>query len=145
MKYRSKRLAPVLKIAEKKELYAAKVLADTRRSLKYYEDKLTQLKTFRDEYANALRNGLLGTTSAAQLREYQHFLKQLNDGIDGLAEQVNKQKQVSRTDQAKWQHAKQHSGAIDRLIMKLHDIEQNIILTREANEVDDRSQRQTKS
>ena len=142
---RSKRLSPVLKIAENRELYAARAVAESRRNLQHYEQKLAELEAFRDEYSTSQRAGQSTTTSVTQLREYQKFLKQLNDGIFIMSEQVAQLKSIDDETESKWRKARTRTDALDKLIVKMEGIEDLIQLNRESNEVDERSQRKSTS
>lgn len=138
---RSKRLSPVLKIAESKTLYAARAVAESRRQILHYEQKLNELLSFRNEYRQRLRSSHSSTTSAIRLREYQQFLQQMNEGIKVLSEQVEQLKNNGEQTESKWRKAKYRTDALDKLILKLEGMEENLQLNRESNEVDERSQR----
>ncbi len=139
---RSKRLSPVLKLAETNERSAAQSMAQTRQRLHYYEEKLTELCCFRKEYANSLHAGQANAISASQLQEYQSFLRQLDKGISVISEKISGQKQLNTRDEQQWLMAKQRTDALDKLVLKLQGMERNLRDNREANEVDERSQHQ---
>lgn len=138
---RSKRLSPVLRVAENREKKAAQVVARARQRLHYYEDKLNELKSYREEYSQSLNTGLFVAMTAPQLREYQNFIRQLDEGIRQLSEKIEGQKQINLRDEKQWISAKQRTDSLDKLIDKLQDMERNFQENREANEIDERSQR----
>lgn len=139
---RSKRLSPVLKLAESKERDAVQVMAKARQRLNHYEEKLNELRKFHEEYSNAYRHSQSGVISATQLLETQKFLRQLDEGIAVMSEKVTGQKQLNLRDEQQWLLAKNRTDALDKLITKIQSVERNIRDNREANEVDERSQHQ---
>lgn len=139
---RSKRLSPVLKLAESKQRDAVQVMAKARRRLNHYEEKLNELRKFHEEYSNAYRHSQSGVISATQLQETQKFLRQLDEGIAVMSEKVTGQKQLNLRDEQQWLLAKNRTDALDKLITKIQGVERNIRDNREADEVDERSQHQ---
>ncbi len=138
---RSKRLSPVLQLAETHERSAAQSMAQTRQRLHYYEEKLAELCGFRKEYTNSLRTGHANIISASQLQQYQSFLRQLDEGIAVMSERISGQKQLNTRDEQQWLMAKQRTDALDKLVLKLQGLERNLRENQEANEVDELSQR----
>lgn len=139
---RSKRLSPVLKLAESKERNAVQVMAKTRQRLNHYEEKLNELRKFHEEYSNAYRHSQSGVISATQLLETQKFLHQLDEGIAVMSEKVTGQKQLNLRDEQQWLLAKNRTDALDKLVVKIQSVEKNIRDNREADEIDERSQHQ---
>lgn len=139
---RSKRLSPVLKLAESKERNAVQVMAKTRQRLNHYEEKLNELRKFHEEYSNAYRHSQSGVISATQLLETQKFLHQLDEGIAIMSEKVTGQKQLNLRDEQQWLLAKNRTDALDKLVVKIQSVEKNIRDNREADEIDERSQHQ---
>lgn len=142
---RSKKLAPVLRLMEKKEKSAALVMAQARRKLQYYEEKLEELRCYRDDYNQSMRSGQLHTMSANQLREYQAFMHQLSDGINLLAEKVEGQKQIKKRDEKLWISAKQNTDVLDKLIVKIKWMERKFANNLEAIEIDEQTSQKHKS
>ena len=138
---RSKRLSPVLKLAETDERNAAQSMAQTRQRLHYYEEKLSELCGFRKEYENSLRADQTHITSTSQLQQYQSFLRQLDEGIAMISEKISSQKQLTSRDEQQWLITKQRTDALDKLVLKLQGVERNLRENREANELDELSQR----
>lgn len=138
---RSKRLSPVLKLAETRERDAAQVLAKARQRLHDYEVKLADLRAFREEYSRSLNTMYRTAISTALLQQYQKFIRQLDDGITILAEKVAGQKRLNLQDEKQWLTAKIKTDALDRLVEKLQSIEQSYLNNREANELDEHASR----
>ena len=114
-------------------------MARARRRLHYYEEKLAELRSYRSEYGMFMSRGQEGTMSATQLREYQSFIHQLNEGISILAEKIEGQRQLNQRDEKLWISAKKNTDILDKLIIKLKWMERKFAATQEANEIDERS------
>lgn len=141
---RSKRLSPVLKLAENKEKTAALAMARARQQLHYYENKVNQLRAYRDEYSQSLIQGRAKSMSAIQLQEYQNFIRQLNEGITLLSKKIEEQKSMTLQDEKSWISAKSRTDVLDKLVLKLNWMDKKFHNNREANEMDDRSQHSKK-
>ncbi|MFQ5660100.1 MAG: flagellar export protein FliJ [Gammaproteobacteria bacterium] len=137
---RSRRLSPLLKLAEARERNAVQVVLRARQQLHDYEEKLAELRTYRQEYGRSFKAAQAHATTGKQLQEYQNFMHQLNRGITLLAEKIAGQKQLNLRDERLWVKAKKRSDALDKLVDKLRGMERNFRLTLEANEIDEHSQ-----
>ena len=136
---RSEKFSSVLRIAEIKKRDATRIAVKAKQKLHEYEQKLNELRSFRNEYTlNAWAGGQ--TMTANQLQERQKFIRQLDEGIKILTNKVKGQRQSSAVDKQAWLEAHKHSDAVDKLMGKIRKIEVDLGETREANELDDRSQ-----
>ena len=141
---RSKKLTPILKLAERKKIDAANTMARARRRLRFYEEKLAELRSYRNEYGTFMAKDQEHTLTANQLREYQAFIHQLNEGIAVLAEKVEGERQLKQRDEKLWLSAKKNTEILDKLIVKLKGMERKFAVNQEANEIDERSARNSK-
>lgn len=136
---RSQRMKPVLRIAQSRKLDAARGVARTSHKLREYENKLAELRGFRDEYARQGRtDGQLLQPLA--LREGQKFIRRLDAAMDILRRKVAGLKQSSAMDRQVWMDACKHTDSIDRLLGRLRDMETGRRETRADNEIDDQAQ-----
>jgi flagellar export protein FliJ len=136
---RSQKFSSVIRIAETKKRDAARVAVKAKQKLQEYEQKLNELRSFRSEYTiNARASGQVMT--ANQLQERQKFIRQLDEGIKILSNKVDGQRQSSALEKQAWLDAHKHNDAVDKLMGKIRQVEINLGETREANELDDRSQ-----
>lgn len=142
---RSKRLSPILRLAERKEKNAVQIMARARQRLHYYEEKRDELRSYLDEYKLTMTDRQANTMTANQLREYQVFIHQLNEGISLLTEKIEGQKQLKLRDERQWISAKQNTDALDKLIIKLRWMERKFVSNHEANEIDEQSSQKHKS
>ncbi len=136
---RSQKFTSVLKIAEIKKRDATRIAMKAKQNLHEYEQKLNELRSFRSEYTLSARAGGQ-TMTANQLQERQKFIRQLDEGIRILTNKVEGQRQSSAVDKQAWLDARKHSDAVDKLMGKIRQIEIDLGDTREANELDERSQ-----
>lgn len=132
---RAKRLQPLLKIASKKQDNAATILASSNNELKQYQDKLEQMRQYRSEYNNEISSS---TISIQLLRDKQQFIKQIDQAIEMLQQQIEQLKLKAAHDQSNWLQAKQKNDAYDKIVEKIEITEQKIQDEREQREIDDR-------
>ncbi len=132
---RTKRLQPLLKIASKKQDNAATVLASSNNELKQYQDKLEQMQQYRNEYTNNMSSS---TISIQLLRDKQKFIKQIDQAIEMLKQQIEQLRVKAAHDQTNWLQAKQKNDAYDKIIEKIEITEQKIQDEHEQREIDDR-------
>jgi flagellar FliJ protein len=78
---RSKRFKPVVKVAENHEQEAARVLGSAQTALTQAQQRLGELKQYREEYISRFHTtGAVGM-SAAQMVDYRAFLAKLDQAI----------------------------------------------------------------
>ncbi len=131
---RSKRMRPLLTIATRKEEGAANVLVTSNNSLKEYKDKLEMMYQYRRDYAS---NSTSQSISANLLRDKQSFIRQIDQAIEMLEQQIEQQTIDNSRDKKSWCDAKQHSNALDKVVNKIFQTEQQIENEREQREIDD--------
>lgn len=111
----STRLGPILELARESEQSAARALATARERAVAAAEKLKELETYRDEYAEGLRYKTEAGLNAMQMQDYQAFLARLDAAIRqqqqivaGLEGDTSHARQV-------WQDEKQRLSALDKL------------------------------
>lgn len=137
---RSKRLHSVIKHAENREKYAALAMARTRKQLRYYENKLEELRNYHAEYRRTINLEKVSGISTPQLQEYQYFMKQLDEGINQLSRKVLEQKRLKSNDEKSWINARQRTDSLDKLVCTIKSLEKKFRENRIANELDDTAQ-----
>ena len=111
----STRLQPVLEMARDSEQAAARVLADARARADAATEKLHELETYREEYAEGLRVKTATGLNAMQMQDYQIFLARLDAAIRQQQQVVaGLEGDASRARQA-WLQQRQRLGALDKL------------------------------
>ena len=127
---RSKRLEPVVRVAENRKQQAAKALGESQSALQQAEQRLDELKNYREEYIRRFHtNGAQGM-SAVQMGDYRLFLSNLSRAIEQQVELVNQAAAVKM---------------LDKVVSRFQADEQRIVDKKEQLEQDERAQRLPKS
>jgi len=79
---RSKRMDPVLRVAEHRERDAARALGESRQRLEHQRQRLQELLDYREEYSRRFQETAGGGMDMNKLHEYRAFLGRLNDAVD---------------------------------------------------------------
>jgi flagellar FliJ protein len=113
---RSKRLNPVLELAESREKQKARILGESRLKLETVERNLRSLMTFRDNYsAQFQRSGNEGL-GTRQLIEYRMFLAKINTAIADQEKAVHAAQTELRNRQAEWEAAHRQSLGLKKVL-----------------------------
>jgi len=130
----TRRLQPVIKMAQEKEQVAARELAAALSALAAAEEKLAELVSYREEYHQGLqfksRNGL----HAMQMKDFQVFLGRLDAAIQQQQQVlVELQAGIEKSRQT-WQQKKRRLSALDKLTLRQQRQEQQDEARREQGE-----------
>ncbi len=139
----SKRLRPVQRIAESRELNAARELGDSRRYVLKQEEKLNELRQYHAEYLERFHATAKLGMSALQLQEYRAFLAKLERAIREQEAIIAKGKNVQEFKKGNWQQKHVRTQILGNVIDRYKKSESRANDKREQNEADDRSQRNT--
>jgi len=133
----SKKLRPVMKVAEQREQNAACQLGGSVRQLEFQQKQLDELIAYRARseqyYLEATQTGL----SVAQVWDYQIFLARLDNAITQQRQVVKGSSQHKEASQANWQGARGHSKMINKVVETRQQAERQRINSREQRESDD--------
>ncbi len=141
----SKRLKPVLRIAESREFKAAHQLGDSQRNRQEQEARLDELRRYHQEYLERFNEAASRGISAAQLREYQAFLAKLDQAIQEQESVVQMSHIDCTAKEDAWKQKRVHSQALDKVVQRCEADERRIKENKEQQEMDDRNQRSKKS
>ncbi len=142
---RSKRLEPVVKVAENHKQQAAKALGDSQSALQQAEQRLNELNNYRDEYIQRFNaNGALGM-SAAKMGDYRLFLSKLSQAIEQQVELVRQAAAVVEQQRQQWFDRRGKVKMLDNVVSRFQAEEQRIVEKKEQIEQDERAQRLPKS
>lgn len=138
---RSKRMAPLHRLAELHQRDAARRLGRAREALERQRERLRELIGYRDDYlgryAQAMRTGL----SAESMRDYGLFLGRLDRAIaqqQGVLEAgIRQQAELER----QWQDRDTQARALHKVLERSRNQERQDHDRREQRELDERSQR----
>lgn len=140
---RSKRLMPVLELAESRERQIAQILGESRRKLEAAQRNLSSLISFRDNYlAQFERSGNAGLASR-QLIEYRIFLAKINTAITDQEKAVHAAQTELRNRQAEWEAARRHSLGIKKVFEQTLGEESRLEEKKQQAEQDERGGRRS--
>ncbi len=130
-KTRSERFAPLQRLAERKEEAAARALGIARRKLAEAEQRLLELRRFREEYCRQLHNSGQQGLDGRQLQSFQQFLAQLDTAI-GQQQSVIEQCRNDCADRTRhWEGCHREQRILDRTIDRFRHQEQRETRRRE--------------
>ncbi len=113
---RSKRIEPVVKLAENRENDAARALGESMQQLERQEQRLLELTSYRDEYARRFESHAGGGMEPARLRDFRAFLAQLNQAIDQQRAVVEKARRDSEQQRRLWLGEHTRAKALDKVV-----------------------------
>lgn len=135
----SKKLRPVMKVAEQREQSAARQLGGSMLQLELQQKQLDELIAYRAKYEQYYLAATQTGLSVAQVRDYQIFLARLVNAITQQRQVVMGSSQDKEASQANWQGARGHSKMINKVVETRQQAERQQINSREQRESDDRA------
>ncbi len=138
---RSQRLDPVIKVAENREQQAARSLGDSQSALSQTQQRLDELKNYREEYIQRFHaTGAVGM-SAVQMADYRLFLSNLSRAIEqqnGLVQQA-----IATVEQQRqqWFTRRGKVKMLGNVVSRLQTDEQRVVDRKEQREQDEYTQR----
>lgn len=137
----SDRFIPVHRIAKNNEKRAAQRMGVSQKSMNDAENRLEELRRYRQEYAdNFNAAGRLGM-SAVQVQEYQAFLARLNEAIRCQEAVVNSSREQHTISEAQWLHKYQRSQALEKVLDRFQEDEREVANRQEQKEADEHARR----
>ncbi len=137
---RSERLAPVSKVAEKRERDAVKVMSDCQRAVDEHEKRLIELNNYRDEYSKRMQAAGREGIDPSKLNDYITFIRKLDDAIAFQKKEIEKSKRIYELKKSEWMALRTRSQALDKVVDKYKQEEQQVKDRREQKESDERAQ-----
>ncbi len=138
---RSKRLKPVVDIAESREQQAARALGVAQTALDQARQQLDELKAYRQDYLQRFQQaGAIGM-GAAQLGDYQQFLHKLGLAIEQQGEAVVQAEQDVEAKRALWFTSRGKAQMLGTVVARYQGEEEKEAMRQEQLEQDERSQR----
>lgn len=119
---RIERLDPALKHADEKEQAALTQLAAAQAEVNIEEEKLAQLREYREEYINR-RNQVQMSCSVIELQEFNRFLNQLDETIKKQIRVTELRQSQLDEQRAQWLKAQINSKVINQVIENLQQEE----------------------
>ncbi len=138
---RSKRMDPVVQVAESRERDAARQLGEWQGRLAQHEARLAELLSYRDDYARQFESTGGNGLGAQRLQDYRAFLERLNSAVrqqeDVLA---HTRGEIARL-RSRWLDKRTHAKALDKVVERYREDERRAAERREQNESDERANR----
>ena len=129
----SRRLDPLLRRAQDREDEVAKALAERQQALDMHQSRLSELRQYADEYANAQ----LATTSAAQLLNRRAFLDRLDNAVEAQSKTVDSNQERVDAERARLLLASRDKAVLEQLAASYRAQEKQVADRRDQREMDD--------
>ncbi len=142
---KSRRLKPVVRVAEGREQQAARALGVAQTRLRQVQQQQEELQRYRDDYRQRFQQvGAMGM-GAVQLGDYQQFLHKLEQAIEQQGQQVAQATQEVEAKRVLWFASRGKVRMLDTVVARYQAIEEQQVARREQREQDERSQRSGRS
>ncbi len=138
---KSKRLKPVVRVAESREQQAARALGTAQTRLAQAQQQLQELQCYRDDYRQGFQQAGAAGMGAAQLADYQQFLHKLGQAIEQQGQQIAQATQEVEAKRALWFASRGKVRMLDTVVARYQAIEEQQAARQEQREQDERSQR----
>ncbi|MET1255046.1 flagellar export protein FliJ [Aliikangiella maris] len=136
---RSKRLKPIQEMAQNKEKAAAKEMGESLHNRQLQEQKLEQLKTYRQEYLFEMEQQTKIGVSGSRLQQYHQFLAKLDLAISQQKETIERCNQQLDASKGRWTNQRNKTKTITQVMQKLQHKEMQNQNKKEANRIDEMS------
>jgi len=138
---KSKRMEPVLRIAESREDQAAHAFAESRRQLGEHERQLVQLQGYRREYQMQIDNQAAAGITASRLVDTHRFLAQLDKAITQQQMVVEQATRLCNQKRQHWLMSRQKSQSLEKAKTRFETLERQHEDRREQKVLDELAQR----
>ncbi|HET6554921.1 MAG TPA: flagellar export protein FliJ [Dyella sp.] len=135
MKSRASQLQPAVDLAHERQETAMQRLAEQQQKLAKAEAQLTELRRYREEYAQPAN----GVTVSALLNRRQ-FVERIDQVIGQQINEVARQQRMLEQVRGQWRDAHAREQALGSVIDRYRDQERKIEERREQAEIDERMQ-----
>ena len=134
---RSKKLEPVVHLKQKASHEALLKLGEVNSLLQKEQQQLDDLIRYREEYLARFRQEDPMVMNAKKALELRGFLIQLDQAIDAQREQVGRNQQRVKQQQASWLDARSKEQAVNSLVKRYQIIEAQKEAKREQHSTDE--------
>ncbi|KRG39453.1 flagellar export protein FliJ [Stenotrophomonas pictorum JCM 9942] len=129
----SRRLDPLLRHAQDREDEVAKALAERQKTLEMHQSRLSELRQYADEYANAQ----MAATSASQLMNRRAFLDRLDNAVQTQSKTVDSNREHVDAERARLLLASRDKQVLEQLAASYRAQEKQVAERRDQREMDD--------
>lgn len=135
---KSKRMQPIVRVADQRERQAAQALGDARSAAAQQESRLNDLRNYRQEYVSRFEAQGRGGLNGAQLRDYQRFLEQLDRAIGQQEQAVHNAQQNVDGSKQEWVTKNTKATAIHHVVDRFRRAEAYTASRNEQKDTDNR-------
>jgi len=136
---RSKRLNPVVELAEKKTEAALIKVGEANTAWLQEKQQLDDLHRYKGEYLAKFRSGDSLVMSAQKVLELRAFLSQLDQAIDAQQQQVNSSYRQLEQQREAWKRVRMKEQAINSLVERYQNEELQQEAKQEQRDNDERN------
>jgi flagellar FliJ protein len=137
---KSRRLQPVVKVAESREQQAARALGESQSQLSQAQQRHAELLRYKEEYLQRFHAAGKVGMNAAQMEDYRQFLVKLDQAIEQQRQVVEQAAQVLETKRRHWFEKRTKTQALDKVVSRYQSAEQRQQDRQEQNEQDEHAQ-----
>lgn len=129
----SRRMDPLLRHAQDRQDEVAKELAERQQALDVHQSRLSELRQYAEEYANAQ----MSTTSAAQLLNRRAFLDRLDNAVEAQSKTVDSNRERVDAERARLLLASRDKQVLEQLAASYRAQEKKAEDRRDQREMDE--------
>ena len=138
---KSRRLEPVVKVAENREQQATRALGEAQKKLVAAEQRLRELKQFRDEYHSRFNTAGAAGMTALLMEDYRKFLHKLSLAINQQLKVIAQAAGTVEEKRRLWHLSRSKTQMLESVVSRYQAQEQRQADRREQGEQDERYQR----
>ncbi len=138
---RSKRMAPLHRIADMRQRNAARRLGSVQQALAHNRERLAELIAYRDDYTKRYTQALRLGLGAASMRDYGLFLARLDQAIDQQQRVVEAGVRQREESERQWRDHDMQARALNRVLERCREQERQEAERRAQRELDERNQK----
>ena len=137
---RTERMSRVADVADARADQALLQFAEQQRRVAMGEERLAELRRFRDEYADIFNGG--SAVGVLQLLNHRHFLQRLNEAITFQSHQLESYRANLHQEHVRVREAHNRAKALDTIVQRLSKQDQRALDRVEQAQADERTQSQ---
>lgn len=137
---RSRRMQPVARLAESRQLDAVRRMGERQQSLDEQLRRLDELNAYRDEYARRFEDGTQSMVGL-NVRDYRLFLSRLNIAIEQQVVEVERARAALEESRGAWRESRVHRDAVHKAIDRFQVEERHQAERNEQSENDEHGRR----
>lgn len=141
---KSERVKPIVKVAQDRERAAAQAFSGSQRVLQEREQRLAEVRRYRDEYLENYQSKGRSGMSAQQMRTYRNFLLKLEAAVAQQEQLVHAARRELDQQKARWMEKHVRTRALDNMRTRYVTQEQQEAQRVEQKESDERGLRRPK-